>query len=64
MNIGSNFLITIISFSLFSISALTLGQESDNYIDFLKSKFPALAELMIVETSVAFRAKYGDTVSR
>lgn len=64
MTMGSNFLITIISFLLFSISALTLAAEPDNDIDVLKSKYPALADLIIVETSVAFRDKYGERESR
>ena len=64
MTMGSNFLITIISFLLFSISVLTLAKEPDNYIVWLQSKYPALAELIIAETSVKFRAKYGVNESR
>ncbi len=64
MTVGSNFLITIISVSLFAFSALTLADEPDNDIDLLKLKYPALAALIIVETSVAFRDKYGERESR
>ncbi len=60
----SNFLITLISVSLFSISALTLGQDPDYDIDAFKLKYPALAALIIVETSVAFRREYGADKSR